>query len=121
MQVGGVRARGFCMLLRYAALAAMVVAASGCVQERVVHERRPVQREYVEVVAPQPPPVQVIEVEPAVREGYIWSRGYWRWEGGRYVAVHGHWEPVRQGYRYVHPHWVQRNDGYHWQIGGWIR
>ena len=70
------------MLLRYAALAAVVVAASGCVQERVVHERRPVQREYVDVVAPQPPPVQVIEVEPAVREGYIWSRGYWRWEGG---------------------------------------
>lgn len=85
------------MLLRYAALVAMVVAASGCVQERVVHERRPVQREYVEVVAPQPPPVQVIEVEPPVRYGYIWSRGYWRWEGGRYVAVHGHWEPVREG------------------------
>ncbi|WPN99816.1 hypothetical protein [Pseudomonas sp. MUP55] len=109
------------MLLRYAAMAAVVVAASGCVQERVVHERRPVQHDYVEVVAPQPPPVQVIEVEPAVREGYIWSRGYWRWEGGRYVAVHGHWEPVRQGYRYVHPHWVQRNDGYHWQVGGWVR
>jgi hypothetical protein len=83
------------MLLRYAALVAMVVAASGC--------------------------VQVIEVEPPVRYGYIWSRGYWRWEGGRYVAVHGHWEPVREGYRYVHPHWVQRNDGYHWQGGGWVR
>ena len=109
------------MLLRYAAMAAVVVAASGCVQERVVHERGPVQREYVEVVAPQPPPVQVIEVEPAPRYGYVWSRGYWRWEGGRYVAVHGHWEQVREGYRYVHPHWVQRNDGYHWQVGGWIR
>ena len=81
------------MLLRYAALAALVVAASGCVEERVVHDRRPVQREYVEVVAPQPPPVQVIEVEP---------------EG-------------RPGYRYVHPHWEQRNDGYHWQGGGWVR
>lgn len=77
--------------------------------------------EYVEVVAPQPPPVQVIEVEPAARYGYVWSRGYWRWEGGRYVAVHGHWEQVREGYRYVHPHWVQRNDGYHWQGGGWVR
>ncbi|NWD23897.1 YXWGXW repeat-containing protein [Pseudomonas yamanorum] len=109
------------MLLRYAALAALVVAASGCVEERVVHDRRPVQREYVEVVAPQPPPLQVIEVEPEGRPGYLWSRGYWRWEGGRYVAVHGHWEPERPGYRYVHPHWVQRNDGYHWQGGGWVR
>lgn len=110
------------MLLRYAALAAMVVVASGCVEERVVHDRRPVvQREYVEVVAPQPPPVQVIEVEPAGRPGYVWSRAYWRWEGGRYVAVRGHWEVERPGYRYVHPHWVQRNDGFHWQVGGWVR
>lgn len=108
------------MLMRYMALLALVVAASGCVQERVVHDRRPVQREYVEVVAPQPPPERVIEVEPVGRQGYVWSRGYWRWEGGRYVAVHGHWEPERQGYRYVHPHWEQHRDGWHWQRGGWV-
>ncbi|MCU1750576.1 hypothetical protein [Pseudomonas sp. 6D_7.1_Bac1] len=107
------------MWLRYAALVAVVVAASGCVQERVVYERRPPPREYVEVVAPQPPPVQVIEVEPAGRPGYVWSHGYWRWGGGRYVAVRGHWEPVRPGH-YVHPHWEQHNDGWHWRAGGWV-
>lgn len=107
------------MWLRYMALLAVVLAASGCVQERVVHERRPVH-EYVEVIAPQPPPERVIEVEPMARPGYVWSRGYWRWEGGRYVAVHGHWVPERPGYRYVHPHWEQRNNGWYWQRGGWV-
>ena len=106
--------------MRYGALMAVVVAASGCVQERVVHERRPVQHEYVDVIAPHAPPARIIEVEPLPRPGYIWSRGYWLWEGGRYVPVHGHWITERPGYRYVNPHWEQRNDGYHWQRGGWL-
>lgn len=63
------------MLLRYMVLLAVVVTAAGCVQERVVHDRRPVEREYVEVIAPQPPPERVVEVEPAGRPGYLWSRG----------------------------------------------
>lgn len=113
------------MFFRYAALAIAVVAASGCVQERVVHERpviveRPAPTRYVEVVAPQPPPQEVIEVEPAYRPGFIWARGYWHWDGHRYVAMHGHWEPVRPGYRYVHPHWEQRGDGWHLRAGMWI-
>ena len=74
------------MILRYVALIALVAVASGCVEERIVHERRPVHHEYVEVVAPQPPPERVIEVEPAPRPGYIWARGYWHWVG----AVHAH-------------------------------
>ncbi len=111
------------MFLRYAALAAVVVAASGCVQERVVHERQVVVErpapQYVEVVAPQPPPQEVIEVEPAYRSGFVWARGYWHWDGRRYVAMHGHWEQVRPGYRYVHPHWERHNDGWHLRAGGW--
>ncbi|MBV6750136.1 YXWGXW repeat-containing protein [Pseudomonas chlororaphis] len=112
------------MFLRYAALAAVVVAASGCVQERVVHDRQVVVErpapQYVEVVAPQPPPQEVIEVEPAYRPGFIWARGYWHWDGRRYVAMHGHWEPVRQGYRYEHPHWERHNDGWHLRAGAWV-
>jgi hypothetical protein len=112
------------MFLRYVALLAVVVAASGCVEERVVHDRpvheRVVERQYVEVVAPQPPPVRVIEVDPEPRPGYLWARGYWHWDGGRYVPVHGHWEVVRPGYRYVHPHWEQRNDGWHYHVGVWV-
>jgi hypothetical protein len=108
------------MILRYVALVALVAVASGCVEERIVHERRPVHHEYVEVVAPQPPPERVIEVEPAPRPGYIWARGYWHWDGGRYVPVHGHWETERPGYRYEHPHWERGADGWHWHAGVWL-
>ncbi|MGY4815660.1 YXWGXW repeat-containing protein [Pseudomonas chlororaphis subsp. piscium] len=98
------------MLLRYTALVAVVVVASGCVQERVVHERRVVERAA---------PVRVIEVGPMHRPGYVWSRAYWHWDGRQYVAVHGHWEPLRPGYHYVHPFWERRGDGWHLHAGGW--
>lgn len=92
------------MKLRLIAMASLVAAAalaSGCEEDRVVHDRplvieRPVQREYVEVVAPRPPPPRIEEVEHT-RPGYFWVRGYWRWNGHDYVAVRGHWEPVRPG------------------------
>ncbi|MEO8998549.1 MAG: hypothetical protein ABI227_01775 [Rhodanobacter sp.] len=115
------------MSLRLVALASLVAAtalASGCVVEPV-HERpviveRPVvQREYVEVVAPRPPPPIIVE-EVAPRPGYIWARSYWRWDGRNYVAERGHWEPVRRGYHYQHPHWEQRNDGWHMHVGVWV-
>ncbi len=108
------------MILRYVALIALVAVASGCVEERIVHERRPAHHEYVEVVAPQPPPERVIEVEPAPRPGYLWARGYWHWDGARYVPVHGHWETERPGYRYEHPHWERGADGWHWHAGVWL-
>ncbi len=28
----------------------------------------------------------------------VWVRGYWHWDGVRYVWVPGHWEPARPGY-----------------------
>ncbi|MDU8428995.1 YXWGXW repeat-containing protein [Pseudomonas syringae pv. actinidifoliorum] len=108
------------MFLRYGVLIASLATASGCVEERVVHERSHAHHEYVEeVIAPQAPPERVIEVEPAARPGYVWARGYWHWNGERYVPVHGHWEAERPGYRYVHPHWESAGDGWHWHAGVW--
>lgn len=117
------------MSIRLVAVASLVAAAalaSGCMQERVVHDRpvyvqqRPVQREYVEeVVAPGPPPPVIVEqVQP--RPGYVWARSYYRWDGRRYATVRGHWEPNRPGYHYVHPHYEQRGDGWHWRAGVWV-
>ncbi len=111
-------------LAAFAALAVLAALASGCVEERVVHRRpvvieQPVHREYVEVVAPRPPPPRIVEVEQ-VRPGYVWARSYWRWNGRDYVTVSGHWEAAHPGYRYVHPHWEQRGDGWHWHAGVWI-
>lgn len=108
------------MFLRYVALIALVTVASGCVEERIVHQRSPVHHEYVEVVAPQAPPERIVEVEPAPRPGYVWARGYWHWDGSRYVPVRGHWEAERPGYRYEHPHWERAGDGWHWHAGVWL-
>ena len=65
--------------------------------------------------------MQVIEEVPPPRPGYVWARGYWHWDGGRYVAVRGHWEPMHPGYRYVHPHWERHPDGWHFHVGVWVQ
>jgi WXXGXW repeat (2 copies) len=102
-------------------IAGMTLLAAGCVEERVVHER-PVRQEYVaEVIAPGPPPVEIVEREPEPRVGFVWARGYWHWDGHRYYAVHGHWEGERAGYHYEHPHWEQRGNQWHLHVGAWVR
>ncbi|OOG39182.1 YXWGXW repeat-containing protein [Rhodanobacter sp. C05] len=107
-------------LVALTSLVAVTALAAGCVVEParpVVYGPRP-DPGYVEVVAPQPPPAMFVEnVEP--RPGFIWARGYWRWDGRHYVAERGHWERMRPGYHYVHPHWEQRRDGWHWRVGVW--
>ena len=116
------------MSIRLVALTALTLMASGCVVEQPAPpHRHPVVVEepapgpgYVEVIAPQPPPAVVIEEEPAPRPGYIWARGYWHWNGHKYVAMHGHWEAARPGYHYVHPHYVQHGDGWHLSIGAGV-
>jgi hypothetical protein len=106
-------------------LVAIAVLAAGCVYERpvVVHDRPPPPPAPVvrEIVTVTPPPVQVVEVEPAARVGYVWVRGYWHWNGREYVAVRGHWETVRVGWHYVHAHWEQRGPEFVFRAGGWVR
>lgn len=104
------------------AVAGTTVLLAGCVVEPPVYHPHPVVQQPVveEVIAPQPPPVEVVEVAPPPRPGFIWARGYWHWNGQRYVAMRGHWEPVRPGYHYVHPHWEQRGDGWHLHVGVWV-
>ncbi|MBS0225066.1 MAG: YXWGXW repeat-containing protein [Proteobacteria bacterium] len=109
-------------------VATLTSVASGCVEERpvyrhprpVVVERRAPPPEVVEVIAPLPPPPRIVEELPPPRPGFIWARGYWHWDGRRYVGMPGHWEAVRPGYHYVHPHWEQRNDGWHLRVGVWV-
>jgi OmpA-OmpF porin, OOP family len=43
------------------------------------------------------PPAPVYEVAPPPRVGYMWARGYWAWQYGRYVWVPGHWVVVARG------------------------
>jgi WXXGXW repeat (2 copies) len=68
------------------------------------------------------PPAPVVEVRPALRHGYVWRDGYYRWNGHRYIWTRGRY--VRPPY----PHaawndgrWERSQRGYYWVPGHWAR
>jgi YXWGXW repeat-containing protein/thrombospondin type 3 repeat protein len=74
---------------------------------------------YAELNAP--PPAYRYEPVPVARRGYLWSPGYWGWNGYRHVWVAGHWERARPGYVYRAPGWVEYNGRWHHQPSRWDR
>ena len=99
---------------------ASVVVTSGCVLRARV---RPVGVVYttgaeVYATAPMPPPrVEVVTV--GSRPGYVWTRGYWHWNGGAGVGMSGRWEAQRAGYVWVQPSYVYRGGRHVYVAGGW--
>lgn len=68
--------------------------------------------------APPPPEAEVVPPQPNMT--FVWTPGYWDWQGRRWYWRHGYWGPtphpgavwvqggwVHRGHRYmwVHPHW----------------
>jgi hypothetical protein len=68
--------------------------------------------------APPPPRSERI---PAARRGYVWTPGYWNWNGRRYVWVAGSWARERRGYAYRPHEWVERDGRWTLRRGGWDR
>jgi len=66
-----------------------------------------------------PPPV-VVEDAP-VREGYVYTPGYWDWDdaGHRHVWKKGEYVQERRGERWVPYRWEERNGRYHLNEGHW--
>lgn len=67
-----------------------------------------------------PPPARVERVV-AVRPGYVWAPGYWRWNGARHVWVGGYWAAARPGHRYVPARWVHTGPAWSFHAGYWRR
>ena len=69
--------------------------------------------------APPPPSVERV----AVRPGWVWAPGYWRWapRARRYVWVRGYWVHARLGWRWVGPRWVPRGPRWVFRAGHWSR
>ncbi|UJB16245.1 hypothetical protein [Xanthomonas translucens] len=54
-----------------------------------------------------------------VRPGYVWTPGYWHWNGHRHAWVGGRYVVERPGYVYVDPRWEHRGPGYRFHDGYW--
>ncbi|MGO4377594.1 YXWGXW repeat-containing protein [Pseudoduganella sp. RAF53_2] len=72
------------------------------------------------VVRTAPPPMRD-EVVPAAREGYVWTPGYWRYNGHRYVWTHGKYVRERHGYYWREPAWKENNGRWEFTRGNWAR
>ena len=95
-----------CAVLAVASLASAALAAPASAQV------------YVNLA----PPAPIVETRPAIPgPGYAWRRGYWAWNGNRYVWSHGLWaRPPHAGQAWIAGRWVQGSRGrWHWIPGHW--
>ena len=67
-----------------------------------------------------PPPDRIV-VAPRPRGGYIWTPGYYRWNGRAHVWTEGRYLRERRGYHWAPARWVERNGRYHFEDGHWER
>lgn len=74
-----------------------------------------------EVIIGVGPPAARVGVVPGPRHGYVWSPGYWRWNGYRHVWVGGYWVRERVGWHWVPAHWVANGPRWHYVGGYWAR
>jgi hypothetical protein len=68
----------------------------------------------------RPPPerAEVIPIRPG--PGFVWIRGFWRWDRGDYFWVPGHWTAVQRGHHHWVPgHWRHSRRGWFYVEGYW--
>ena len=72
------------------------------------------------IVNVQPPrPIEEPRLAPP-GAGYVWTRGYHRWDGARYVWSPGAWVlPPRPRAVWVEHRWVRRRGGWVFVEGHW--
>ncbi len=111
----------------------LALATSGCVERRVyvpvqqpaVVQAQPLPPAVAEVnpstVISQPPPVTApVEVVPvAPGPDYVWTPGYWSWQG-HWVWIGGTWViRPRPHMIWVGGHWAHHPRGWMWERGHW--
>ena len=67
------------------------------------------------------PPADRVEVVPAPREGYVWQKGYWRYDndGKRYNWADGQYIKGREGHRYIQGEWRHEGEKHRFTRGHW--
>lgn len=64
------------------------------------------------------PPVAQVE-RVAIRPGFEWAPGYWRWNGARHIWVGGVWMRARSGHRFVPARWAHVGPAWRFHRGYW--
>ena len=71
-------------------------------------------------VTQEPPAVRVERQIVSPGPNYVWTRGYWRWNGTNYVWAPGSWVVrPRPTAVYVEGHWLRRGSRWVWVAGYW--
>lgn len=74
-----------------------------------------------EVLVDTPPPAD-IEEEMGACPGtdYVWIRGHWQWDGGRWKRIRGHWIAKPHGTAvWVPGSWKEHHHRWKWTEGYW--
>jgi hypothetical protein len=67
-----------------------------------------------------PPELPVYEQPVCPSEGYIWTPGYWAWDGDDYYWVPGTWvQPPAVGYLWTPGYWGWSREGFIFHEGYW--
>jgi hypothetical protein len=67
-----------------------------------------------------PPAIPVYVQPPIPAPGYVWTPGYWAWNGEGYVWVDGAWVlPPYEGALWTPGYWAYGPSGYLWNAGYW--
>ena len=72
---------------------------------------------YVDVAPPKP-----LEETKGISPGsaYVWTKGYYRWDGSTYIWVDGGWKrPPRAGAVWTPGIWKKSGKGWYWVDGRW--
>jgi hypothetical protein len=67
------------------------------------------------------PPAPVVEAPPpAPGAGYVWTPGYYNWNGSSYVWTRGAWVmPPAHHHHYVAGAWVHGHRGWYYRSSRW--
>jgi hypothetical protein len=102
----------------FTALAAAAVSTSALIAPAMLS---PAAAQSLNIQIGTPPPAPIYEAVPAPRAGYVWTPGYYRYEGNRYLWTSGRYVADRPGYRWAPDRWERGQNGWYHVSGRWDR
>ncbi len=104
------------MKMRHVGILASVLAIGAIAAPLPSFAEVKVMRVLVDV----PPPEAKVSTPPTpTKVGYVWSPGYWNWDGSKYVAVEGNWVAVVEKKKWVAPVWNKEDNKWYFTAGHW--